>query len=108
MKYLILLCVALLAGCRDESSPAFVKYEVEAEGCLIKYVDNPKGYNFFIAKCPAESVTVTNQRPSGKSSTTDVTVTTKENLRRQLEIVEAKEKALAKLTDEEKNILGVK
>lgn len=109
MKYLILIGLALLAGCRDgNNNDAFVKYEVEAEGCLVKYIDNPKGYNFFIAKCPAESQVITHQRASGKSTTTEVTVMTKENLRRQLEIVEAKEKALAKLSNEEKEMLGVK
>lgn len=108
MKYLVLFAILFLAGCRDDNSSAFVKYEVEAEGCLVKYVDNPRGYNFFIAKCPAESQVITHQRASGKSTTTEVTVMTKENLRRQLEIVEAKEKALSKLSSEEKELLGVK
>jgi hypothetical protein len=109
MKYLILIGFLLLAGCRDNSNDsAFVKYQVEAEGCLVKYIDNPRGYNFFIAKCPAESQTITNQRQSGKSTTTDVTVVTSVELRKQLEKVEAKEKAMAKLSDEEKKLLGVK
>lgn len=109
MKYLILIGMFLLAGCRDENpGNAFVKYEIEAEGCLVKYIDNPRGYNFFIAKCPADSQVITHQRPSGKSSVTDATVITKENLRKQLEIVEAKEKALSKLSNEEKELLGVK
>lgn len=109
MRYLILIGILLLTGCRNNSTDnAFVKYEVEAEGCLVKYIDNPKGYNFFIAKCPAESETITHQRASGKSTTTEVTVVTSVELRKQLAEVEAKEKALAKLSGEEKKLLGVK
>lgn len=111
MKYILLIgVVALLAGCNPRDTPAvpFVKYEVEADGCLVKYVDNPRGYNFFIAKCPSSSEVITHQRASGKTTTTEVTVVTSDNLRKQLAEVEAKEKALSKLTDEEKKLLGVK
>lgn len=113
MKYILLLCavVFLLSGCRDENRDRNVgvaDYEIKAEGCVVKLIDNPKGSNFFIAKCPAESETVTWQQKSGKSSYTTATVTTSESLRKQLAEVEAKEKALAKLSDEEKKLLGVK
>lgn len=113
MKYVLLLAavVFLLQGCgqgepRDRTI-GLVQYEIKAEGCNVKYIDNPKGPNFFIAKCPAESETTTYQRQSGKTTTTDATVVTSESLRRQLAEVEAKEKALAKLSDEEKKLLGV-
>ena len=115
MKTLLLIPIILLtlAGCREDgvgSSTGFVKYEVEADGCVIKYVDNPKGYNFFIAKCPGASETITNQRPTGKSSTTDVTVTTNEvaSLKERLRVAEAREAALGKLTEDERKALGIK
>lgn len=109
MKYILLLAaiVFLLSGCNDNRDPV-TQYQVEAEGCIVKYIDNPKGYNFFIAKCPAESETITYPRPSGKSSQPTATVVTSEDLRAKLKEVEAKEKALAKLSDEEKKLLGVK
>lgn len=113
MKYILLVAavVFLLSGCRDENRDRNVgtaDYEIQAEGCTVKYIDNPKGHNFFIAKCPAQSETTTYQRPSGKSHFSTATVVTSESLRTQLAEVEAKEKALSKLTDEEKKLLGVK
>lgn len=105
--------VAGLSGCKEENRDRNVgtaDYELQAEGCTVKHIDNPKGYNFFIAKCPAESETISWQKPSGKTSYTTATVVTKEaqKLRDQLEIAEAKEKALNKLSDVEKRLLGIK
>ena len=112
MKYILLLAavVFLLSGCNENRDRTIgtVEYEVKAEGCTVKYIDNPKGHNFFIAKCPAESETTTWRQQSGKSSYSTANVVTSENLRTQLAEVEAKEKALSKLTDEEKKLLGVK
>lgn len=113
MKYILLFVavVFLLSGCKGDNRDRNVgvaDYELQAEGCTVKYIDNPKGYNFFIAKCPAESETTTYQRPSGKTSYPTATVVTSESLRAKLAEVEAKEKALAKLSDEEKKLLGVK
>lgn len=110
---ILLATSALLVGCHNnngDTNTAFVKYEVEADGCTVKYVDNPRGYNFFIAKCPAESQAITYQRPSGKTSATDVTITTKEveSLEQKLAEVKAKQAALNKLTPEDKKLLGIK
>ena len=106
MKYLLAAIVVLLSGCKQVGNgEPFVQYQVEAEGCIVKYIDNPKGYNFFIAKCPAESESVTHQRPKHGP---EATVVTSVDLRKQLAEIEAKEKALAKLSDEEKKLLGVK
>ena len=116
MKYILLFAavVFLLSGCKEgnrDRNVGVADYELQAEGCTVKHIDNPKGYNFFIAKCPAESETISWQQQSGKTSYTTAAVMTSEqvkNLRGQLEIAEAKEKALAKLSDEEKKLLGVK
>jgi hypothetical protein len=109
----VLAMSALLSGCRDDGrdpNTAFVKYEVQAEDCTVKYVDNPRGYNFFIAKCPGASTTITHQRASGKSTTTEVTVVTDEveSLKQKLKEAEARKAALSKLSEEDKKILGVK
>lgn len=115
MKYILLLCavVFLLSGCNEnrDRTVGFPEYEINAEGCTVKYIDNPKGYNFFIAKCPAQSETTTYQRPSGKAHYPTATIATTEqvkNLRDQLEIAEAKEKALNKLSEVERRLLGIK
>ena len=112
MKYILLFAAVLflLSGCNEsrDRTTGFAEYEVQAEGCTVKYIDNPKGYNFFIAKCPAASETTTYLRPQGKSSVPTATVMTSETLRTQLAEVEAKEKALAKLTIQEKVLLGIK
>lgn len=109
MKYILLIGVSLLAGCsNDPNSPrnqVYSNYEIEAEGCIVKYINNPKGMDFFIAKCPAESETITTKRAKRAPEATVITST---DLRKQLSEVEAKEKALAKLSDEEKKLLGVK
>jgi hypothetical protein len=112
MKYVLLLAavVFLLSGCKEENrdrTVGLIEYEIKADGCTIKAIDNPKGPNFFIAKCPAESETVTYPYRQGKVTTPLATVVTSEDLRTKLKEVEAKEKALAKLSDEEKKLLGV-
>jgi hypothetical protein len=112
MKYIFLFIAVmfLLSGCNEnrDRTVGVADYEIKAEDCVVKFIDNPRGYNFFIAKCPAESETTTYRRPSGKSTVPLATVVTSDDLRKQLAEVEAKEKALSKLTDEEKKLLGVK
>jgi hypothetical protein len=112
MKYIFLFVAVLflLSGCNDnrDRTVGVADYEIKAEDCVVKYIDNPKGYNFFIAKCPASSETLTYQRPQGKGSVPTATVMTSDDLRKQLAEVEAKEKALAKLTIQEKVLLGIK
>ena len=112
-KLLILLPMLMLAGCGPESNVprnAYVKYEIEADGCNVKAIENPRGANFFIAKCPAESVTTTHVQQNGKSSTTIPVVTTKEveDLEKKLADVKAKQAALSKLSPEDKKALGIK
>jgi len=112
MKYMLLLgaIVFLLSGCNEnrDRTVGVADYELKAEDCVVKYIDNPRGHNFFIAKCPAASETITYQRPQGKGSVPTATVMTSESLRMQLAEVEAKEKALAKLSVQEKVLLGIK
>jgi hypothetical protein len=114
MKVLLIACAALaLTACgNDNQGPrvAYVKYEVAADGCDIKYIDNPKGSNFFIAKCPAASTTVTHIQQNGKSQTTIPVVTTQEveDLEKKLADVKAKQAALSKLSPEDKKALGIK
>ena len=68
MKYLIALSlIGLLTGC-DGDGRAYIKYSTEVEDCIVKYVYNPNGANFFIAKCPSKSTTITHSEQSGKTS----------------------------------------
>lgn len=111
----LLICLALVAtsalltGCNEnrDRTVGNVEYEIKADGCTVKAIDNPKGPNFFIAKCPAASETTTYQHQQGKTTRPLATVVTSEDLRKQLEVTEAKERAMAKLTAEEKKLLGV-
>jgi hypothetical protein len=115
----LLICLALVAtsalltGCNEnrDRTTGIAEYEVQAEGCTVKYIDNPKGYNFFIAKCPAASETTTYQRPQGKGSVPTATVTTgpsASEISWQLEVAQARARALDKLTDLDKRMLGIK
>lgn len=111
--FLIVAFATMLTGCQDDTrdqTKGYIKYELEADGCVVKYVDNPRGYNFFIAKCPGASSTITHQRSSGKTTTTEVTVVTDDAdvLRQKLKEIEARKAALSKLSDEDKKVLGIK
>lgn len=81
---------------------------VEVDGCEVKYIDNPQYPNFYIARC-GNTVTNTWQRRSGKTTITEasINVNSEEELRRRLAEVEARNKALKKLSDEDKKLLGV-
>jgi hypothetical protein len=115
----LLICLVLVAGstlltaCGNESPGSrlpYVRYEIVADGCTVKAIENPKGANFFIAKCPAESTTTTHIQQNGKSSTTIPVVTTQEveDLEKKLADVKAKQAALSKLSPEDKKALGIK
>lgn len=67
MKYLVALgLIGLLTGC-DNGGRAYVKYSTEVDDCIVKYVYNPNGANFFIAKCPARTDTISHSEQSGKT-----------------------------------------
>lgn len=112
--FLVFAAAAGLSGCNETSNRdpnvGYVKYEIAVDGCNVKYVDNPRGANFFVAKCPAESTTVTHQQQNGKSTTTIPVVTTKEveDLEKKLADAKAKQSALDKLSPEDKKALGIK
>lgn len=111
--FLVVALVVMLSGCGEDTrdrNTGYVKYEVTADDCLVKYVDNPRGYNFFIAKCPGNSTTITHQRASGKTTTTEVTVIADEvdSLKQKLKDAEARKAALSKLSDEDRKVLGIK
>jgi hypothetical protein len=115
MKYLALIFMALtLTGCGDSDPNApkpmlAVKKVHQIDGCEVKYVDNPYGPNFYIARC-GETVTNTWQRQSGKTQVTEATinVNSEAELRKRLAEIEARNKALAKLSDAEQKALGLK
>jgi hypothetical protein len=108
----MVVSLSLLAcGEPDPNAPKpmlAVKKVHNIDGCEVKYIDNPYGPNFYIARC-GETVTNTWQRQSGKSQITEATinVNSEQELRKRLAEIEAKNKALAKLSPEEKKALGL-
>jgi hypothetical protein len=113
-KLLILSTVSafLFTGC-DRNEPPHIINSVEVDGCIISEIYNPRGRNFFIAKCSGDSVTVTTPNNSGKVNAQVPTVTVSpsiediEKLKKQLAVAEAKERAMSKLTSEECKLLNL-
>lgn len=113
-KILILSSLLVLTACGagDPNAPKpqpVVKKTFEVDGCEVKFVEHPSLPNFYIARC-GKTVTETWQHRSGKTTQTKATINvdSADELRNQLKAVEARDKALAKLSDEEKKLLGVK
>ena len=123
MKYILLLAaiVFLLSGCggrtREQAQAMITNPDVNFvgvyDGCEVKFID--RGYHdqsFFIAKC-GDTTTLTRNytEKQGKSTVNRrSTVITQEieKLEAEKSAVIAKERALSKLTIEEKKALGVK
>ena len=75
MKYLAIVgLISLLTACND-GDKAYVKYSTEIDDCIVKYVHNPHGSNFYIAKCPSRSDTITHSEQSGKTKKESVAIT---------------------------------
>ncbi len=110
-KLLFLVLTLLLAACDEHGSTRapITRNEFEVDGCQVKYMDPPNLPNFYIARCDGTS-TMTWQERSGKSTITRATVNvdSADDLRKRLSEVEARDKALAKLTPEEQKALGIK
>lgn len=111
MRKIIFLVVAvLLTACEAQTHrEPQVRNTFEADGCQIKYIDPPNMPNFYIARC-GNTTTTTWKQQQGKSTTTygSVTVESADDLRKRLAEVEARDKAMAKLSDEDKRALGIK
>lgn len=113
MKYFVILLALMLTACGDPDPNApkpmlAVKKVHNIDGCEVKWIDNPYGPNFYIARC-GDTVTNTWQRQSGKTQITEATinVNSEAELRKRLAEIEARNKALAKLSAEEKKALGL-
>ena len=113
MKYiLIVIALALsVAGCTNEAT--LETKQATVSGCEIFRVDlqgQDKSRPLYLAKCK-DTATVT-YNTGGKSNYTGVTVTVVEKEQADLEEKKAeldkKKNALAKLSDEEKKLLGLK
>ena len=99
--------VLLFSGCNKIDSTHIQKI-VEIDGCTVKYIYYEDGPNFYIARC-GDTTTTTWQEQSGKQTITRATINVNdaESLRNRLSEIEARDKALAKLTAEERKILGL-
>jgi len=117
----LLAASALLTGCgarTDEQAKEMltnpdINFVGVYEGCEVKYVD--RGYqikSFYIAKCGnTNTVTQNYNEQSGKTTVfRRSTVITQEIEKLQAEkaVAETKEKALSKLSNEDKKLLGIK
>lgn len=105
----LFLIAALFTGCDTKSmDQTHVKKTVEIDGCIVKYVYYADGPNFYIARC-GDTLTTTWQEQNGKQTITRAVINTNdaESLRNRLSEIEARDKALAKLTAEERKILGL-
>lgn len=111
MKYFklaLLLSVVLLSACDPLPAP-YVKQSFDVDGCSVKYIKHSTLPNFYIARC-GETTTESHQYSSGKAhyTTANIVVESTSELRKRLEKEEARDKALLKLTEDEKTLLGVK
>jgi hypothetical protein len=114
MKYFLLVLALMLSACSESDPNApqrqpVIKKTFDVDGCEVKYVEHPYLPNFYIARC-GNTVTETWQRRAGKATYTEATVNvnSEEELRNRLTELETRKKALNKLSDEEKKVLGVK
>lgn len=114
LRFLTIMIASMsLVACGDPDPNApkpmlAIKRVHQIDGCEVKWVDNPYGANFYIARC-GETVTNTWQRQSGKTQITEATinVNSEAELRKRLAEIEARNKALSKLSAEEKKALGL-
>jgi hypothetical protein len=101
----------MLAACNEtgHTREPNIRNTFEVDGCQVKYIDPPNLPNFYIARC-GNTVTNTWQQSNGKSTTTYATVNvdTTDELRKRLAESEALDKALSKLSSEDKKALGIK
>ena len=81
----------------------------DVEDCEVKYINPPNYPNFYIARC-GNTTTTTWQQKTGKSTTTygAINVESADELRQRLTEVEARDRALAKLSPEDRKVLGIK
>lgn len=106
MKKTVLLFVTalLLTACTSEVSTSdyttIAQTDKDLKGCVIKHVSGGL-HSIYIARCPNSTTTAT--WSSGKTRMTSVTIDEGEA---QLQLV--KDAALAKLTQEERDALGIK
>lgn len=109
-KLSILTAMLMLTACGAEGArDPIVKHTFEVDGCQVKYVDPPNLPNFYIARCGNTSTTTWRQQ-QGKTTTTygAINVESADELRKRLDEVEARDKALSKLSDADKKALGLK
>jgi hypothetical protein len=110
-KIIFLVLPLMLAACKDDGPrrEPNVRNTFEVDGCQVKYIDPPNLPNFYIARC-GNTTTNTWQQSTGKTTTTYATVNvdTTDELRKRLADSEARDRAMAKLSAEDKKALGIK
>ena len=121
MKHILLALIAVvsLSACNEERLAKYAELRKNPEvsdignvdSCHVKYVNRGQSVDsFFIARCDNTTTTTQNYSTSGKSQTplrsTVIEIELKK-LQAEKDAAEAKEKALAKLSDNERKALGL-
>lgn len=109
-KLIIVASALMLTACGAEGArDPIVRNTIEVDGCQVKYIDPPNLPNFYVARCD-NTTTTTWKQQTGKTSTTygAINVESTADLRQRLADAEAREKALSKLSPEDKKALGIK
>ena len=110
MKFKIVLFIIstlLFSGC-DIGTSTHITKTVEIDGCIVKYVYYADGPDFFIARCDGTTTTTWQER-SGKQIITRSAIHANdaESLKIRLSEIEARDKALSKLSPEDRKALGL-
>lgn len=109
--FVFTVCAAmLLGGCSERSGEVYVKNTLEVDGCTVKTVNNPRGYDFYIAQCGA-TTTTTGFVQSGRITVPQTVITAPNDVdycKKVNETEKARLSALSKLSPEDKKALGIK
>lgn len=106
-----LAALTLLTGCEEQdrkrANPVVMSLGT-FDGCTVKYVD--RGYerdSFFLARC-GDTVATTGRVPSGKTTRDSLTITQEiSKLEAERAAATARERALGKLSTDERKALGL-
>ena len=127
MKKSLLICLiscsVLMAGCDNAAELKAIEEKISSppitklgtfEGCEVVFVDRYyANQSFYMAKCPGNSTTVTNNYTEQVGKTSQTRTRTSivqeiEGLKKELAVSEIKEQALKKLSPEEIKVLNLK
>ena len=98
-SFVMLVVLLTLAGCEKKTTEVSSEYEIPngLKDCSIYEMNSENGKRFYVTRCPFSATST--DSPSGKTRVTSFAIEAPEEMK--------KKKALEKLTEEEKKLLGV-